>query len=391
MKVLAQVGEVPAMRMPGKLRVAIVPIGVLALVQAGLVRGEVTSITGSVTALVVQYNGIIEIQRDFSQENVPQTNPNPPATARARLDHMLEDGTIPAAGQIVSLLAQPNLTGLGSLNDAGLDLGAYADDASTSWVVQGTVTERRTLVLGVSDLGGDARFSNRGRAKSKVVLSGAMMIMASDGTKDLSEVEVRLRVRVTQYSPNSDPLDLLGGSLALVGGPNGSIEVTRGPGAMADVSPLMVDLAEIVPGMPLVRAGLLAGVELPYEYEAIAGEAFDLEMSVETLVQTTPGGTGGAATFGMPQEGLPSLFQRVKQSDLGQRLADAIAERVDTTGTAYAQGSGASTVVSASPFPVCGVMGLETAAVMPMLAGCWLSRAAIRRRKSEPPMRREET
>jgi len=133
--------------------------------------------------------------------------------------------------------------------------------------------------------------------------------------------------------------------------------------------------------LPLVRAALLAGVELPYEYEAVAGEAFDLEMVVETLLQTIPGGTGAAATFGTPQEGLPSLFQRVKGSDLGQRLADAIAERVDTTGAAYLSAGGDS--ASVASFPLCGIMGMEIAAVAPVLAMCrLLSRGTRRRQRS---------
>jgi len=368
------------MRMSAKLRGVVTSGLILVLAQLATARAEVRAITGSAAARVVQYNGIVEVQRDSSQETVPGTNPTPPATARARLDHLLPDGTISAAGQIVALLAQPNTTGFGTPNDAGLDLGAYSDDASTSWLVQGTVTERRTLVLGVGDLGGDVRFTNRGRAKSHMVLSGAMLIMSADAAKDLSEVEARLRVRVTQYSPDRDPLDLLAGSIALVGGPNGSIELSRGPGALSTVSPPVIDFPEVIPGIPLVRAVLFTGVDLWYEYEAVAGEAFDLEMTVETLIQTNPNGTGAAATFGTPQEGLPSLFQRVKQSDGGQRLADALSERVDMTGAAYAQ-SGGDPAAAAAPLPLCGILGVEAMALVPVWAGFrWGRAAAIRRR-----------
>jgi hypothetical protein len=364
------------------LRLAVAWIVLLGFARAEMVRGEVTNVSGTATATVVQYRGVVEVQRDFSQESVPGTNATPPATGRARLDHLLDDGTITAAGQVVALLDQPNMTGLGNPNDAGLDLGAFSDDSATSWYVEGAVTETRTLVLKAGDLGGDLRFGNRGRVRSHIVLSGAMLVLAASATQDLSEVEVRLRIQVTQRTSSDQLTEVLGGTIALVGGPDGSIEVVRGPGAFAGVSPQVVDLAEVIPELPLVRAVVFTGLQLPYEYEAVAGEPFDLELSTETLIQTTPGGTGAAATFGTPQEGLASVLQRVKQSDMGQRLTAALAEKVDTTGAAYAETDGSGNSALADSFPVCGMMSMEIGLVAPVLAGCWLSRVRARRRRS---------
>jgi hypothetical protein len=206
-----------------------------------------------------------------------------------------------------------------------------------------------------------------------------MLVLAGSATQDLSDVEVRLRIQVTQHTSNDQLIEVLGGEIALVGGPDGSIDVVRGPGAFAGISPQVVDMAEVIPALPLVRAVVFTGLQLPYEYEAVAGEPFDLELSVQTLIQATPGGTGAAATFGTPQEGLASVLQRVKQSDMGQQLTAALAEKVDTTGVAYAEGNG--DWASASSLPMCGMMGMEIAVVTPVLAGCWLNRVRVRRRR----------
>lgn len=350
------------------------------LSQAAPVWGEIKEITGSATATVIQYNGVVEVQRDFSQEQVPQTSSSPPVTARARLDHLLQGGDTTAAGQVITLFDAPNSSGFGTPNDAGLDIAAFSADDATGWFAQGSVSERRTIVLRQGEINNGLGSGNRGRVKSRVVLSGLLLILSSNAEQDLSDVEVRFRFQVLRSVGDEEQVEVLGGSLALVGGPGGTVELQRGAGALANTFLPVFDASSVVPEVPLVRVVALTGLDIPYEYEAVAGQAFDLELLVDAQVQTIPGGTGAAAVFGLPQEGLPSIFERVKQSDAGWRLATAMGELVDTTGKAYVNGDGASASPVSGLTPVCGLVGMEAAAA-PLAAGGGLLLIRGRRRR----------
>lgn len=354
---------------------------------AGIVPayGEVTSVTGTATALVVHQHGATELQRDFNQQIVPLTNDAPPITARSKLDRLLEDGEVPAAGQVVAILHEPNLTGSGRPNDAGLDLGAFSDDDFSSWIVEGTVTEVRTLVLHPADIGGDVRRGSRTRVEGRVVLSGVMLITADEVGKDLSDVNVRFRFHVIQRSPDHDPVEVLAGLLVLAGDANGVASITEVSGAMAGAFLPVIEFPNFIEALPVVQAVPFTGLEFPYTYDVVVGEPFDLELFVEATLHTTPDGTGAAAVFGLPQEGIASVIERVKEPDLGKQLTDMIAREVDTTGEAYKNGGG--TIVGPSPFlfPACGLMGFETTGLAAVAIACFLWGHIGRRRNAGRP------
>ncbi len=342
--------------------------------------GEVTNVAGTVTALVVHRQGGAVLQQDFNQQIVPLTNAAPPITARSRLDRLLPGGEVAAAGQVVTILHEPDLTGSGRPNDAGLDLGAFSDDTISSWTVEGTVTEVRTLVLHPSDLGGDVRRGARTRVENRVVLSGVMLITADALDKDLSGVNARFSFEVIQRRPDHDPVSLLAGVLVLSGDANGIASITEASGAMAGAFLPVIEFPNVIEALPMVQAVPFTGLEFPYTYDIVVGETFDLELQVEATLQTTPNGTGAAAVFGLPQEGLASVIERVKAPDLGKQLTAMIANEVDTTGEAYQDGGG--TIVAPSPFlfPACGLMGFELIGLMALGMACLLRGHLGRRR-----------
>jgi hypothetical protein len=356
----------------------------LAILLPPTARGEVREVTGSATMTVSEYNGMIEVQRDFNRDDVPDTTPTLPAIARSRLDHLAEGGDVTAAGLGIAMLQEPNLTGSGTPNDAGMDLAAFSDDQVTSWLVEGTVTERRSIILSTTEIGGNSVNGDRVRVESTVLLSGVMAITSMDPAKDLSGAEARIRLGVWQRQPGADPLQVLEGTALLAGGPDGDVTVAEASGALSGVSLPVIELPELGTDLPLVRAILFMGVELRYEYEVVVGEPFDLELTVESRVLTIPQGTGAAAVFGLPQEGLASVFERVKHDDRGERLQDAISERVDTTGAAYAPPPAAPLPPLLSLlFPLCGVMGFE--GVVMLVAACGLTVWRRRSRCSPEP------
>ena len=125
---------------------------------------------------------------------------------------------------------------------------------------------------------------------------------------------------------------------------------------------------------PLVRAVIFQGVQFPFEYDFTVGESFDLELNVAAKVATTPGGVGAWALFGLPQDEIASIIDKVKKDDRGQRLTQMLAEHVDTTGAAYVNRPPVSFL------PACGVLGFELAG-MSVVGGFLAARRRNRRRR----------
>jgi len=345
----------------------------------------VTGVAGQATTQVTQFLGPVPVQSDFGLEIIPLTKSEPPLLARARVDRLINPEEVSAAGQGLAVLFAPNLSGIGNPSDIGIDVGAFTDDTDllTNWVSSASVQSKRTLVLTPGEIGQQPGIGS-GRARSRVLLSGIMMLTSSNPARDMSNAEVALALNLIRTQDGRAPQTVLAGEVALVGGPNGAITVERRTGVFANIVLPVIDFGQAVPDTPLVRAILFTGVDLPFEYDMTLNQPFNLDLSVTASVKTTPAGVGGLAVFGTPQEGLTAIFNRIKKDDRGAKLAEAIAARVDTTGQLYVQ--------NPNPFalllPSCGAM---TAVPLAMTCAGFAALVGVRRRsrcrsRSNKPM-----
>jgi hypothetical protein len=349
----------------------------LALTSAA--RSETTFVAGSARTTVLQFAGPFPIQTDINQELIPLTKPQPPLTATSRLDRLATDGTTSAAGQALATLFAPNLTGQGNPSDAGLDIGAFSDDDITGWFVESQVSETRSIKLSPAEIGEtQGPLGAVGRVRSRVLLSGVMLVASEKQGQDLTGVEASINFSVVQRIGNRAAQTVLAGEVALTGGPDSSVAVNRATGALAGVFLPILNFSDQVPEIPFVQAILFTGIDLPYEYEAVPNDAFQLELIVRGQVKTRPGGTAAAATFGVPQDGLGAVFERVKKDDRGRSIANLIAQRVDTTGQQYLtdgpQGLGLPNLST-----LCGTVGIESAALL--IPACLVVTSASARRR----------
>lgn len=336
---------------------------------------EIVNITGSSAASIIQFEGPIPVQTDFSQAIVPVTVAEPPAVSRARIDQLKGNEGPSAAAQALALFDDPNLSGFGNPNDVGLDLGALSDDPLINWFVEGTATETRTIVFNPGEVGADTLIGTSNRVRSRVILSGVLIISSTQMARNLSGVEATIQLRVTRRRLGFLADTLLEGEVILSGGPGGSISITRANGAFEGLNLPVVDFSGVIPSIPLVQALPFTGLVLPYEYDFSVGVPFDLELSVSSRLRTIPDGVAAASVFGVPQEGLAAIFQSVEGDDRGRRLSDTIANHVDTTGATYVDGNNGPTGPLLLPF--CGMMGIETMGVL-LVGGWWIS--SIRRK-----------
>ncbi len=363
-----------------KLLIAVVCTSVVQGLCVRAVSADVLGVTGDATARVVQLDQGTEVQTDFSRDAVPAINATLPAVAEALLEESTTEGDTLALGRVRSILLEPNLSGIGNPSDVGIDLGAFADDSSTSWQVNGQVAETRTIVISAREAGGNLRVGSRETFRSRVLLSGIMLISSKSEMTDLSGALVNLRVVVLQRFPDEEghePVSVLSGSVSLAGGTNGTVHVDQAGGCFEGLSLPIIEFPSVLPELPVVRALVFTGLQLPYEYSAVVGRSFVLELQVTVDLETIPGGMGAGAAFGLPPEGLASVFAKTKGMEtVGQRLAAMIAEKVDTTGKAYLEAEQATTSVFPL-LPACGVSAPFAAAVT---AVCLIGTNVRRRR-----------
>lgn len=320
------------------------------------VRAEVLNVTGSAQSSILQFFGPLPIQTDFAREAVPQTQASPPIAARSSLDRLNSDGTTSASAQAISLLDKPVFSGGQTPNDAGLDLSAFSDDDVTGWRIEGIVNETRRVRVTAADIGGIGEGGPPSRVRSRVLLTGVMLIASLRAGTDLTGVEVNLTFSVSQRRADQRAVTLISGDVALAGGPNGTVSIVRQAGALANVNFPIVDFTNPDTNVSLAKAILFTGLSLPYEYDIALNEEFDLDLAVQSQVITKPGGVGASSTFGVPQDAIGVVFERVKSDSRGRALANAVSQQVDTTGASYLNGS--------SPFPAlpfCGLLGIESA------------------------------
>ncbi|MCG8405094.1 MAG: hypothetical protein MI923_07865 [Phycisphaerales bacterium] len=358
-------------------RTPVICLLIAAALGATQATGEVTNISGSSTATVIQFEGILPVQNDFAQSIVPLTTPEPPAVSRARLGRLRGNDETTAVGQVVSIFELPNLDGLGNPSDLGFNVGAFSDDDVTGWFAQGDASESRIVVFDAAEAGGNVLFGTVASATSRVFLSGVLVVGSFDATKDLSGVEAAFQLELIQRRSGQLPATLLEGEVALTGGPAGSAVIDQASGVFGGTLLPVLEELDDLGDLPVVRMVTFTGAQFPYEYDFTVGQPFELELRSSARVRTTPGGVFAFAIFGLPPDELESIFERSKTSDRGRQLQAMITQHVDTTGQSY---------VGLRPpqflLPFCGALGVETIGVL--LAGCCLVAVRHRRRARFP-------
>lgn len=342
--------------------------------------GAVNAVHARVMSEVVQTENGVVVQTDVAEESVPQTSLGPPITAFAQLDRLTIDGALTGGARAVTMFQAPNLSGFLAPNDVGMDIGAFEDDAFTRWRATGRFIETRFANIGPGDfLGAPLLPGTAVTLRSRVVISGVLLIAAEDQSRDLTGTEVSMKMSVTRRRPGAEISIPISGEVTLSGGLNGVFNVLA-IGVFQNVSLPLLDLATPIADLPFVSALAFAGLSFDYEYDVVVGEEYQLELLFGADVRTSPDGVAASAVFGLPQVQLPQILGRVKKDDRGEQLAAVISERVDTTGLAYV-GSGGSTGAPASGLQsICGVLGVESFGLM--LAACCLAcHGAARRRR----------
>jgi len=321
-------------------------------------------------------NGGGEVQNDVATQSYPDPVTALPVLARAKLDQLDTGGSIVGSAQVATIFTQPIAPlFLQPPSDIGLDLAAFSDDKMSYWTASGSGVETRTIQISSAELGGGYLPGDAATIRSRIVISGVMLVTALNSGQDLSGASVKFQFSVTQRRPNQAETTPIFGAMTITGGPGGTLS-SNGEGVLALSPPPVVDFSGAIAEVPQVKAVIFAGLNLPYDYEIAVDEEFELLLTVTAELSTRSDGVGCAAIFGTPQINLGEIFQRSRNSDVGLRLQDFVSQHVDTTGAAYV-------TPAAAPTPgLCGLFGGNAALLgIASIAALFAAKRHIRPRR----------
>jgi len=367
-----------------RLRIPIgLPAGLLLCVSLSA-RAEILEITGRIESKVEERSGGAVVQSDFAGFDFP--TPDNQATPAAVTQLTREDnaGNPISGAQGLTIFGLPTINGIPITNDFGMDLAGFTRTHDSEWTLSGFASERRRIVFNPIDVGSFP--GQTVHATSTLYVAGALALAAFDANQDLTGAEARMKFQIIQKRQNSDVQTvLLDGGLTLRGGPNATVGIET-TGAMNGLLHAPTTLGGVVADLPvlhLVVFNPLIADQYAYEYDAVTGEPFELELQFTSELILPPNGVAGSAIFGIPPVNLTEVFARVQNSDTGAQVEDVINSLVDTTGSQVQPNGGTVTPVGLfGSGGLCGALGLEAAAMLGLAAAFGALCSGRRRRRA---------
>ncbi len=344
---------------------------------AGPSRAAVTSFDATIESEVVEFNGDQQVSSDFAREDLDQTTPNLPLVAVAELSRTGEDELPVAAGGVTTTFSDPRRRNTPDPDELGLDLAVFSRSPVISYSGHSSITETRQVVFTAEEMAEPA--GTPLTIRSRFFLDGLLMLWGEEGQTDLSGTRTEIHLNVVQ-SGGELPADeeLLTVSLLLEGHADGTLTVTPG-GALEIGNVVVLDMSGTVGGFGSLHVVVLPNLSIPYTYEALVDEPFQLEAHIEGTTRCRPG-TGASAVLGVPLLELVALVNSVDtgQGDLLGGLLDGIITENPTASKPLNAPAGETIIVGRSArglLPLsglCGALGVEVLGIA-LLCGAAVS------------------
>lgn len=346
---------------------------VVALLAAfgGAAQGEITSISGRVEARVQEFRGTGAGDSDVALDRFPATSSTLPLQVVGQL---IAPGDEVAAARVGAQFADPRSLNQANPEEFAINL-ALNSVTETRYEASALTEETREVTFQPADTGlaNGARFV----AVGKVFVDGALAVYSVSPEKDLTGAFVTLTVTVVRRVAGQPDATVFSGELGIDGAAGGDANV-RVSGAFPVENLVLSDLSAVSPDFAAFHVLIIPPQNLEYEYDAVVGEAFALVATVTISAANLGGECGVAALVGTPVDSLQRVIEATKDDQTARRFVDEI-------GRERANPSGDPAFPLDKPrFGLCGLFGLELAAVPAMLAAGrrWALRAAGRNGKA---------
>ncbi len=346
--------------------------GIFSVTLAGIVpsaQAVVRSVSAEIRGEVQAFVNDQAESSDLAIENFGGTGLTPPITVRANLQHLDSENAAIAEAIAAADFRDPTQGGpQRNPGEIGIEADCYSNEPATRYEMNSSVVERRVIVFDASELGDP--LLGRQTVRSAVFASGAIFAWSIDANRDLTglfgEVSfVIRRIETDEAGDTTDETVLLDQTVALRGGPNGSITLDNDSDLFVfagDISilPAAQESIGAIPQVDLDSLGsaqvaIILQQDIEYEYEAQEDQELILEATFTTRIANLPDGTGVVAVFGRSfddasdilENGIPDQGAKTLQSRLNRAIAEF-------------ELPGDQTLVGVTSVPAaCGTLGFE--------------------------------
>ncbi len=355
-----------------------------ALCVASGVHAAILNISAEIRSEVQAFVGGVAESSDEAIETSGDNSLTPPIDVRAVLENVTQADDLNAKGLAIAEFRDPILSGPDrNPEEISIEADCFSNDPSIHYELNSTVVERRIVSFSAAELRDP--IGSTQTVRSALFASGAIFVWSTDATRDLTGLTGEVSFAVRRVDADENETVLLSDSVALRGGPDGTIEFDDADDLLVFFGDLTIlpDVVAggILPDVPDVDLGDLAIAQvaiilqqnLDYEYQVAAGEELALVAEFTTKIANLPDGTGVVAVFGRPFDEAAEI--------IGIGIPPDGAKRIETRlNRAIAEFKPIGPTATSSPLAAfCGMLGIE---MLPLLVGSFAlfhSRGARRR------------
>lgn len=344
---------------------------------AAAARAEILSFSALLEAEVERITDGFPAQTSKQQVAVPDQVSELPAEALAALGmYATESDDLEGQGAAAARFNDPTLITNGSPEELEVEAVSYSSSHDTMYVSESSITETRRVSISAAEV--DNAAGGLQTFNSQVFFRGTISVWCPNLNDDLTDLSALIELRVTQRFADETALTVLEAAVLVSGEQDGKITVDAN-GAIDPQSLVVLDESGNIDGTGSVYVVVAPNLLLPYTYDALIGEEFELELEIKAEVKGLTDSRGAAVVLGGPFSEFADLVDEVAGSSLGTQLQDL----ANTTSDAVTP-DGYLPSFFGLLFPNCAAMGVETfglTLISGVLCGVQMRRRRLFRRQ----------
>ncbi len=314
---------------------------------AGVARGEIKSIAGTVAVEISEFRATSTSGTDAAEASYPDPNTALPLQVVARLGAVDSQ----AAGSVAAQFADPLTASGDNPEEFAINLTLNSLSPELYYTAHAVTEEVREVVFSAAEAG--VPVGTTQRYLGRVYLDGVLAVFAVNDARDLSGVTLTVQVTVTQERADAEPLEVFAGTLTITGGAERQVSIAA-DGDMPTRGILDADLSDFDAELGVFRVFVLPNLVLSYPYNVTVGSPFTLRAKIQADAANVPDGVGVSVMLGTPLETFAEVVTLTRSAAAASAMHSAIAaEWAAPTGEpAFAP--------TPALLPACGLFGLES-------------------------------